>query len=148
MAGAQRPQPGCDVPPGAPAGLDGPVGLHRHGLPWRHRRGRAVVASAPRFAIQRLVNGEWETCTFDDNGPDDPYYGMPVIYRSRYLAEQGMAKVTGDRGGFNDRAIQAIATTTRKYVLIALFNVVVEDLPDVDYATAPDPRRTTTPLKT
>src|SRR5258708_494381 len=65
----------------------------------------------------------------------------------RTIRSSGMAKVTGDRGGFNDRAIQAIATTTRKYVLIALFNVVVEDLPDVDYATAPDPRRKTTTLK-
>jgi hypothetical protein len=66
---------------------------------------------------------------------------------SRIIRSSGMAKVTGDRGGFNDRAIQAIATTTRKYVLIALFGVVVEDLPDVDHATAPDLRRKTTALK-
>jgi hypothetical protein len=66
---------------------------------------------------------------------------------SRAIRSSGMAKVTGDRGGFNDRAIQAIATTTRKYVLIGLFGVVVEDLPDVDHAAAQDPRRKTTPLK-
>ena len=29
LAGAQRPQPGCDIPPGVPAGTDEPVGLHR-----------------------------------------------------------------------------------------------------------------------
>jgi hypothetical protein len=51
---------------------------------------------------------------------------------SRVIRSSGRAKVTGDRGGFNDRAIQAIATTTRKYVLIGLFGVVVDDLPDVD----------------
>jgi hypothetical protein len=65
----------------------------------------------------------------------------------RTIRSSGMAKVTGDRGGFNDRAFQAIATTTRKYVLIALFNVVVEDLPDVDHATVADPRHKTTLLK-
>jgi hypothetical protein len=40
------PQPGCDVPPGTPAGSDGPVGLHRPGLAWRHDCGRAALASA------------------------------------------------------------------------------------------------------
>jgi hypothetical protein len=60
-----------------------------------------------------------------------------------------MAKVTGDRGGFNDRAIQAIATTTRKYVLIALFGVVVDDLPDVDrsHSERPQGRRKATQPK-
>jgi len=54
-----------------------------------------------------------------------------------------MAKVSGERGGFNDRAIQAIATTTKKYVLIGLFNAVVDDLPDVDRSDSecPDARR-------
>jgi hypothetical protein len=51
-----------------------------------------------------------------------------------------MAKVAGDRGGFNDRAIQAIATTTRKYMLIALFGVVVDDLPDVDRSDGERPQ--------
>ncbi len=54
------------------------------------------IPRPPRFAIQRLVNGEWETCTFDDNGPDDPYYGMPVIYRSRYLAEHVAKAYVGE----------------------------------------------------
>ena len=36
---AQWSQPGCDFPPGAPAGADGPVGLYRHGGAWHHDRG-------------------------------------------------------------------------------------------------------------
>jgi hypothetical protein len=66
----------------------------------------------------------------------------------RSIKASGMAKVTGDRGSFNDRAIQAIAITTRKYVLIALFGVVVDDLPDVDRSDNDRPgarRRTTQP---
>ena len=40
MAGPPRSQPGCDLPPRAPAGPDGPVGLHRHERAWHHDRGR------------------------------------------------------------------------------------------------------------
>ncbi len=69
----------------------------------------------------------------------------------RTIRSSGMAKVAGERGGFNDRAIQAIATTTRKYVLIALFGVVVDDLPDVDHAERSEhaaARRKARPSKT
>ena len=60
------------------------------------------------------------------------------------IRSSGMAKVSGERGGFNDRAIQAIGTTVKKYVLIALFNVVVDEMPDNDHDTASDTRRKTT----
>ena len=33
------PEPRCDLPPGASAGPDGPVRLHRHGRAWHHDRG-------------------------------------------------------------------------------------------------------------
>jgi len=46
MAGSLWPQPGCDLPPGAPAGADGPVRLHRHGRAWIMNRGHAVRAPA------------------------------------------------------------------------------------------------------
>ena len=39
MAGSQRSRPGCDLPPGASAGPDGPVRLHRHGRARHHDRG-------------------------------------------------------------------------------------------------------------
>ena len=39
MAGSQRSQPRCDLPPGAPAGPDGLVRLHRHGRARHHDRG-------------------------------------------------------------------------------------------------------------
>ena len=38
MAGAQRSQPRCDLPPRSPAGANGPVRLHRHGRAQRHDR--------------------------------------------------------------------------------------------------------------
>jgi len=66
------------------------------------------------------------------------------------IKSSGMAKVSGERGGFNDRAVQAIGTTVKKYALIALFNVVVDDLPDNDHESAPersDIRRKTLPKK-
>ena len=64
------------------------------------------------------------------------------------IRSSGMAKVSGERGGFNDRAIQAIGTTVKKYVLIALFNVVVDEMPDNDHDTASDAgRKTTLPKK-
>jgi hypothetical protein len=50
---------------------------------------------------------------------------------TRTIKSSGMSKVAGKRG-FNDRAIQAVATTTRKYMLIGLFNLVVDGVPDVD----------------
>jgi hypothetical protein len=45
------------------------------------------IAQPPRFAVQRLIDGEWETLTHADNGPDDPYYRTPLHYHSRYVAE-------------------------------------------------------------
>ena len=41
----------------------------------------------PRFAIQRLVDDEWRTITFNDGAFDDPYDGRPLLYYSRYVAE-------------------------------------------------------------
>src|ERR1700716_4553349 len=46
MEGSLRPQPGCDLLPGAPAGPDGPVRLHRRERAWDHDRGHAVRSSA------------------------------------------------------------------------------------------------------
>ena len=64
------------------------------------------------------------------------------------IRSSGLATVAGERGGFNDCAIQAVATTARKYVLIALFGVVVDDLPDNDHHhAAPDARRNVTTPK-
>jgi hypothetical protein len=40
----------------------------------------------PRFAVQRLVGDRWETITFDDRDEDDPCYGTPLLYQSRYVA--------------------------------------------------------------
>lgn len=51
---------------------------------------------------------------------------------NKIIKSSGMAKVSGDKRGFNDRACQAIATTTYKYMLIRLFNLVVDGVPDVD----------------
>jgi len=45
------------------------------------------IPQPPRFAVQRLVGDQWETITFDDRGPDDPYCGTPLLYQSRYVAE-------------------------------------------------------------
>jgi hypothetical protein len=44
-------------------------------------------AQPPRFALQHLVEGEWVTLTYADNGPDDPYYNVPMLYHTRYVAE-------------------------------------------------------------
>jgi hypothetical protein len=46
--------------------------------------------TSPRFAIQRLVEGEWRTLTFNEGcipNEDDPYDGRPMIYHSEYVAE-------------------------------------------------------------
>ena len=45
------------------------------------------IPQPPRFAVQRLVDDRWETITFDDRDEDDPYYGTPLLYQSRYVAE-------------------------------------------------------------
>ena len=44
------------------------------------------IPQSPRFAVQRLVGDRWETLTFDDRDEDDPYYGTPLLYQSRYVA--------------------------------------------------------------
>jgi hypothetical protein len=48
------------------------------------------IPQSPRFAVQRLVGDRWETLTFDDRDEDDPYYGTPLLYQSRYVAEHVM----------------------------------------------------------
>ncbi len=45
------------------------------------------IPQSPRFAVQRLVGDRWETLTFDDREEDDPSYGTPLLYQSRYVAE-------------------------------------------------------------
>jgi hypothetical protein len=45
------------------------------------------IPQPPRFAVQRLVGDQWETITFNDGGPDDPYRGQPLLYQSQYVAE-------------------------------------------------------------
>lgn len=45
---------------------------------------------SPRFAVQRLVEGEWRTITFNEGCVpdwDDPYDGQPLLYHSLYVAE-------------------------------------------------------------
>jgi len=44
------------------------------------------IPQPPRFAVQRLVGDRWETITFDDRDEDDPCYGTPLLYQSRYVA--------------------------------------------------------------
>ena len=44
------------------------------------------IPQPPRFAVQRLVGDRWETITFDDRDGDDPCYGTPLLYQSRYVA--------------------------------------------------------------
>ncbi len=54
----------------------------------RRRPSTAVeIPQPPRFAVQRLVGDRWETITFDDREEDDLYYGTPLLYQSRYVAE-------------------------------------------------------------
>lgn len=48
------------------------------------------------------------------------------------LHRTGTLKVSGSSKGYNDKGSAAIATMTRKYVLIELFGCVVDDLPDGD----------------
>jgi hypothetical protein len=45
------------------------------------------IPQPPRFAVQRLVDDEWRTITFNDGAFDDPYDGRPLLYHSRYIAE-------------------------------------------------------------
>jgi hypothetical protein len=47
----------------------------------------AEIPQPPRFAVQRLVDDEWRTITFNDGAFDDPYEGRPLLYHSRYVAE-------------------------------------------------------------
>jgi hypothetical protein len=47
----------------------------------------AEIPQPPRFAVQRLVDDEWRTITFNDGAFDDPYDGRPLLYQSRYVAE-------------------------------------------------------------
>lgn len=61
---------------------------------------------------------------------------------TRIIKSSGMMKVTGDKRGFNDRAIQSVATTCKKYLLIGLFNLIVDDMPDVDAQGETKPKLT------
>ena len=50
----------------------------------------------------------------------------------RTINRSGTLKVSGAGKGYNDKGSAAIATMVRKYLLIELFNCVVDDLPDAD----------------
>ena len=54
------------------------------------------IPESPRFAVQRLVGDRWETLTFDDRDEDDPYYGTPLLYQSRYVAEHVAKAYSGE----------------------------------------------------
>jgi len=53
----------------------------------RRRPFPVEIPQEPRFAVQRLVEDEWRTITFNDGAFDDPYDGRPLLYASRYVAE-------------------------------------------------------------
>jgi hypothetical protein len=53
----------------------------------RRRSFAQEVPQEPRFAVQRLVDDEWRTITFNDGADDDPYGGRELLYASRYVAE-------------------------------------------------------------
>jgi hypothetical protein len=54
------------------------------------------IPQPPRFAVQRLVDDEWRTITFDDGDEDDPYRGQPLLYQSRYVAEHIAKAYSGE----------------------------------------------------
>ena len=49
------------------------------------------IPQSPRFAVQHLTEGRWETLTFGTCGDvepeDSPYHGRELVYHSRYIAE-------------------------------------------------------------
>jgi hypothetical protein len=53
----------------------------------RTRIPEAEIPQQPRFAVQRMVDGEWRTITFDDLPEDHPYCRASLLYQSRYVAE-------------------------------------------------------------
>jgi hypothetical protein len=68
-----------------PRATESPITIHR--LP----ETEVEIPQSPRFAIQRLTEDGWETLTYGTCGDEEPerspYYGEPLIYHTRYVAE-------------------------------------------------------------